>query len=181
MECAFQTDDYLYLVLEYCPGGELFFHLKKCKKIAEEIVKFYTASLVNALDYLHQNNVIFRDLKPENVLIDKDGYAKLADFGLAKTGITESQLTHTFCGTAQYLAPEIIFKKPYGKAVDCWSLGCVIYQMLVGEPPFVATEAGIKVLNDNILNCRVNIPGNISPQCQDLLRKIFVANPADRL
>ena len=132
---SFQNEKKLYFVLEYCPGGELFNLLSKMKRFSEDHTRFYACQLVLALEYLHSKNIIYRDLKPENVLIGADGYIKIADFGLSRMNIVLDEAT-TICGTPEYLAPEIVHKKPYGKAVDWWTLGSIIYEMLVGIPPF---------------------------------------------
>ena len=169
------------MVLEYCPGGELFYHLQKCQKFPEEVVVFYSSQVVLALEYLHSLNIIFRDLKPENVLIDCFGYAKLADFGLAKPGMTDSVLANTYCGTAEYLAPELLFKKGYGKSVDYWSLGCLIYEMVTGIPPFTFEGGVVDEMYDKIADCRIDLPSYLTPECCDLLKKLFVADPKERL
>lgn len=108
-------------------------------------------------------------LKPENVLIDKDGYAKLTDFGLSKENIKTNQDTKTLCGTPEYLAPEIVDRKGHGRAVDWWSVGCIIYEMLTGSPPFILREGNREDLFENIRKCNIQIPEHISPQCKDLL------------
>ena len=121
-------------------------------------------------------------LKPENVLIDKDGYAKLTDFGLSKEGIKDNQGAKTFCGTPEYLAPEIVEEgASHGKAVDWWSLGCIIYEMLTGQPPFQLKDNNRNDLFKKIKNCDIAMPPNISDSCKDLLQKLFVANPNQRL
>lgn len=115
----------------------MFNHLKKRGTFKEKEAKFFAAELVLALDYLHKNSFIYRDLKPENVLIDEEGHVKLTDFGLSKQlSNDKGQLTNTFCGTPQYLAPEIIIKKGYDKMVDWWALGILLYEMMIGQPPY---------------------------------------------
>lgn len=108
----------------------------KKKKLSENNARFYAAQVVLALEHLHNYGIIYRDLKPENVLISSDGYIKLTDFGLSKCGVKDTDYTKTICGTPEYLAPEILEKKNYNKCIDWWSLGCFIYEMLVGHPPF---------------------------------------------
>ena len=115
---AFQTDKKLYMALEYCPGGEIFFHLQRAGRFNENVAKFYSACCVLAIEYLHYNRVIYRDLKPENVLIDSEGYAKIADFGLSKEHLLGLETTNSFCGTPEYLAPEILERNGHSKAVD---------------------------------------------------------------
>jgi serine/threonine protein kinase len=123
LKFSFQTPDKLYLVLDYMNGGELFYHLQKETAFTEERAKFYISEIVVALEYLHKYNIIYRDLKPENVLLDTTGHVALTDFGLCKENMTTDAQTTTFCGTAEYLAPEVLMGGGYGKAVDWWSLG----------------------------------------------------------
>ncbi|EPY32788.1 RAC serine/threonine-protein kinase, partial [Strigomonas culicis] len=132
---AFQTKDRIYLVLDLLSGGELFFHLGKVGTFPEQQVKFYVAQIGLALGYLHSLNIIYRDLKPENAVLDKDGFVCLTDFGLAKENV-EGTGASTFCGTPEYLAPEFLLGSTYGRAVDWWSLGILMYEMLFGIPPY---------------------------------------------
>jgi serum/glucocorticoid-regulated kinase 2 len=122
-------------------------------------------NIVLAIKYLHKNNIIYRDLKPENVLIGKDGYLKLTDFGLSKENITSNHDAFSFSGTPQYLAPEIISQKGHGKAVDWYSLGCIIYEMLIGAPPFEFQENNKEKLFEEITNCKIKIPETLSNDC----------------
>jgi len=121
--------------LEFCSGGELFNLLLKKKKFTEEQTRFYAAQIVLALEYLHEKDIIYRDLKPENVLIDNFGYIRITDFGLSKRGATGED-AHSVCGTPEYLAPEILFKQGHGKSVDWWTLACIIFELLTGLPPY---------------------------------------------
>eukprot|EP01029_Cantina_marsupialis_P007564 TRINITY_DN1847_c0_g1_i4.p1 TRINITY_DN1847_c0_g1~~TRINITY_DN1847_c0_g1_i4.p1 ORF type:complete len:415 (+),score=72.33 TRINITY_DN1847_c0_g1_i4:58-1302(+) len=130
---AFQCRNKLYFVLDYCVGGELFFHLGKCGQFPEDRAKFYTAELALAIEHCHTNDVIYRDLKPENVMLDAEGHIKLTDFGLSKMNIqSNTQGANSFCGTAEYLAPEVLTRQGHGRAVDWWSLGTLLYEMLTG-------------------------------------------------
>ena len=127
------------MVLEFMPGGELFFWLKKARKFSQPRAKLYCAEILLALDCLHKNDIIYRDLKPENILMDAEGHLRLADFGLSKEEVTGAGAeggTKTFCGTPEYLAPEILRNRGHGKAVDWWSLGTLLFEMLNGLPPF---------------------------------------------
>lgn len=123
------------MVMEYIPGGELFSYLRRLKRFEESTAQFYAAEVVLALEYLHtEMNVIYRDLKPENLLITKNGHIKITDFGLSKN----NEVSKTYCGTPEYLAPEIVKGDPYDSSVDLWCLGCLIFEMLAGYPPFTA-------------------------------------------
>ena len=134
---AFQTKQKLYLVLDYHPGGELFYHLSRRGRFREHQARVYAAEITLALEYLHRHNIVYRDLKPENILIQSDGHIALTDFGLAKDGVLSFVSgAKSFCGTPEYLAPEIIHRKGHGKAVDWWSLGMLIYELLTGLPPW---------------------------------------------
>ena len=136
MEYVFQNELRIYFFLKYVPGGNIYDNLYKVQRFNEPTVKFIAAQIVLALGYLHCNQIVHRDLKPENVLMDEQGYICLADFGLAKF-ITENDLTFSFCGTAEYLAPEILDMKGHGFQVDWWTLGILMYEMATGRPPFM--------------------------------------------
>jgi RAC serine/threonine-protein kinase len=124
LNMAFQTPDQLFFVLDYCAGGELFFHLGKVGRFTEERAKFYAAQIILALEYVHSLDIVYRDLKPENVLIDQLGNVRLTDFGLSKEGVSDhSTGANSFCGTPEYIAPEVLLRQGHGRAVDWWSLG----------------------------------------------------------
>ena len=126
----------MHFLLEFCPGGELFYQLSKVEKLTEEQARFYFGEIVLAIEYLHQNRIIYRDLKPENVLLDFDGHIKLADFGLSRINIRGDEKRYTFCGSAEYMSPEMINKSGHGLGIDSYSLGSLLYEMLTGFPPF---------------------------------------------
>ena len=175
---AFQNEKYLYFVLEYCPGGELFNLLLKNRCLSEEQTRFYAAQMVLAIEHLHSYNIVYRDLKPENILLTSNGYIKITDFGLSRMNITENNIK-SICGTPEYLAPEILFKKGYGKAVDWWTLGNILYEMMVGRPPFYCRNRRdlfrcIKYAQPKMHKCLSSSSKNI---IESLLRK----DPTKRL
>lgn len=145
LRASFSDTDFLYLLLDYVPGGELFSYLRKWRRFDEDMARFYAAEIVLVLEYLHehQGGVAYRDLKPENLLLDEEGHIKLVDFGFAKrlgnnanAADVKPQETYTLCGTPEYLAPEVIHNKGHTTAVDWWALGILIYEFLTGYPPF---------------------------------------------
>jgi len=179
LKYAFQNEHKLYLIMDYCPGGELFFHIQRVERFNEEAVKFYAAQITLAINHLHENNIIYRDLKPENVLIDKDGYIKITDFGLSKRNITDNHSANSFCGTPEYLAPEIVENKGHGKAVDWWSLGAIIYEMLTGLPPFYSKDK--EKLFNNIKTGNIKYPNYIGKSTVEFLSALFSHDPDKRL
>ncbi|CAK86839.1 unnamed protein product (macronuclear) [Paramecium tetraurelia] len=137
---AFQSHSRLYMVMDFMQGGELFLHLRKRFKFPEDWVQFYAAELLVAIDLLHQSNIIYRDLKPENILLDKNGHIVLTDFGLSKLGFEKNEMTYSFCGTPEYVAPEILYQRGHTFVVDFYSYGAMIYEMLCGSPPFYSKD-----------------------------------------
>ncbi|CAJ1326793.1 unnamed protein product [Effrenium voratum] len=176
---AFQTPKKLYLVLDYCPGGELFFHLSRAGRFSEGRTRFYICELLLALEYLHSLNIIFRDLKPENVLLDAEGHAKLTDFGLSKEGICDNFSARTMCGTPEYLAPELLDSKGHGRAVDWYSLGALAYEMLTGLPPYYTQDRNL--LFERIRRAALSYPQYISPVAKSLLQSLLERQPEKRL
>lgn len=176
---AFQTPQKLYMVLDYFNGGELFFHLKHGGKFTEERAKFYAAEITLALQCLHENGIIYRDLKPENVLLDDDGHIRLTDFGLSKESIQGDELTHTFCGTPEYLAPEVIQGSWYSKPVDWWSMGTLLYEMLTGWPPFY--NENLHVMYEKITRAPLTFPNDMSNEAKSLLTGLLHRDPRRRL
>ena len=180
MKAALQSKENLYLVLDYCPGGDLFFHLGKLHKLSEERARFYTAEIVLAISHIHSIDVIYRDLKPENLLLDDQGHIRLTDFGLSKEGVSNSSSgASTYCGTPEYLAPEIIDSRGHGKAVDWWSLGILLYEMLTSLPPFYSHCH--ERMFEMIRHGNVVYPGDVSSGAQSLIEGLLIKNPSRRL
>ncbi|KAL9957916.1 hypothetical protein ACROYT_G034871 [Oculina patagonica] len=176
---SFQTKDRLIFVMEYVNGGELFFHLSKERVFSEERSRFYSAEIVLAVKYLHDNKVVYRDLKLENLLLDADGHIKITDFGLCKEDITYGATTKTFCGTPEYLAPEVLEDNDYGRAVDWWGVGVVMYEMMCGRLPFYNRDH--EVLFELILTEEVKFPSRISDKARTVLAGLLEKNPTKRL
>lgn len=176
---SFQTENKLFFVLEYCPAGELFNLLQKRKRFSEEQARFYSAQMVLAIEHMHTKDIIYRDLKPENVLLDKSGYIRLTDFGLSRMNAGPNEDVKSICGTPEYMAPEILMKLGYGKAIDWWTLGCIIYEMTVGLPPFYCNDRN--ELFERIKYSNPKYPSSISPQLRSLLEGLFKKDSAKRL
>eukprot|EP00923_Selenidium_pygospionis_P018528 GHVN01032410.1.p1 GENE.GHVN01032410.1~~GHVN01032410.1.p1 ORF type:complete len:883 (-),score=287.62 GHVN01032410.1:484-3132(-) len=176
---SLQTKQKLYFIMEYCPGGELFFHLSRRRIFDEEGCRFYASQILLALAHLHTMNIIYRDLKPENILLDKDGYVKLTDFGLSKEGVSDNVSAHSMCGTPEYIAPEVLENKGHGKAVDWWSLGTLIFELLNGLPAFYSRDRN--QLFRNIREGSLAYPPHFSPEARSLLTGLFNRNPNLRL
>lgn len=175
---AFQTEGKLYLILDFLRGGDLFSRLSKEVMFTEEDVKFYLAELALALNHLHGLGIIYRDLKPENVLLDSDGHIALTDFGLSKQPIEEGK-AYSFCGTVEYMAPEVVNRKGHTFAADWWSFGVLMYEMLTGSLPFQGPTR--RDTMTQILKAKLGMPANLSTEAQSLLRALFKRNPANRL
>ncbi|XP_052074039.1 ribosomal protein S6 kinase beta-1-like [Mytilus californianus] len=176
---AFQTGGKLYLILEYLPGGELFMQLEREGIFMEDTACFYLAEILVAIEHLHSQGIIYRDLKPENILLDAHGHVKLTDFGLCKESINDGNVTHTFCGTIEYMAPEILTRSGHGKAVDWWSLGALMYDMLTGAPPFTAENR--KKTIDKILKAKLSLPPYLTNEARNLIKKLLKKNINERL
>lgn len=183
---AFQTPEKLYMVLDYMSGGEIFFWLKREKKFSENRARLYAAEITVALEYLHDADIIYRDLKPENILLDAQGHIRLTDFGLAKGGITGAGAeggTKTFCGTPEYLAPEILENKGHGKAVDWWALGTFLFEMITGLPPFY--DSNVQRMYHKILHDPIKFPKSenrqVSEPAKEILRRLLERKVSDRL
>lgn len=176
---AFQTEKKLHFVLDYCPGGELFFHLGRAGRFSEEQGCFYAAEMTLALGHLHSHGVVYRDLKPENILFEANGHLKLADFGLSKEGVESTQGSHSFCGTPEYLAPEVLNRSGHGTAVDWWSLGALLYEMLTGLPPWFSQDR--QKLFMGIKTAPLRFPPEVSPLAKSVLSEFLKRDPLDRL
>ena len=148
LDFAFQNSHRLYLIMEYCPGGDLGKQIKLKRKFSEDEARQYIAEVIVAIEFLHKNKIIFRDLKPENIVLDKDGHVKLTDFGLSKENVGDLWDNKSFVGSIAYLAPEILKKQPHSKSLDWYLTGVLLYEMLVGIPPYYNNNR--KILFENI-------------------------------
>uniref|UniRef100_A0A803Y2Z0 non-specific serine/threonine protein kinase n=1 Tax=Meleagris gallopavo TaxID=9103 RepID=A0A803Y2Z0_MELGA len=169
----------LYLILDFLRGGDLFTRLSKEVMFTEDDVKFYLAELALALDHLHSLGIIYRDLKPENILLDEEGHIKLTDFGLSKESIDHEKKAYSFCGTVEYMAPEVVNRRGHTQSADWWSFGVLMFEMLTGTLPFQGKDR--KETMTMILKAKLGMPQFLSPEAQSLLRMLFKRNPANRL
>jgi len=176
---SLQKPDKLYLVMDFTNGGELFYHLQSERRFSPERSRFYAAEIVMGLEHLHKNGIIYRDLKPENLLLDASGHIKMTDFGLSKENLANDDRTNTFCGTPEYLAPEVLDGKDYNKAVDWWSLGTLIYEMLTGLPPFY--DEDVQKMYNLKMTAELTIPDYVDDKAKDIMRKFLDRNPSTRL
>lgn len=176
---AFQTPEKLYMILEYCPGGDLGAVLKREKKLSEERARLYLTEIILALEELHKKDIIFRDLKPDNVVLDEDGHALLTDFGLSKEGINNNTSAKSFCGSVAYLAPEVLRRQGHGKSVDWYLVGVLFYEMVVGIPPYFSSNKD--QMFKNIKSGPLRMPERLSKDAKDLIIKLLNKNPSKRL
>lgn len=176
---AFQSEDKLYLITDYYNGGSLFYHLRKSKSFSEDRARFYAAELLSALDHLHQQHIIYRDLKLENILMDHSGHIALTDFGLSKQNIDVTGGATTFCGTAEYIAPELLRGHKYGAAVDWWSFGILLFEMIHGRTPFY--DKNRKLMFYRIIHTEPNFPSTFSTEARECCRGLLRVSESERL
>uniref|UniRef100_A0A3Q4GFJ8 protein kinase C n=1 Tax=Neolamprologus brichardi TaxID=32507 RepID=A0A3Q4GFJ8_NEOBR len=186
LHSCFQTESRLFLVIEYVNGGDLMFHMQRQRKLPEEHARFYAAEICIALNFLHEKGIIYRDLKLDNVLLDHEGHIKLTDYGMCKEGIRPGDTTSTFCGTPNYIAPEILRGEDYGFSVDWWALGVLMFEMMAGRSPF-------DIITDNpdmnteeylfqvILEKPIRIPRSLSVKAAGVLKGFLNKDPKERL
>jgi len=177
---CFQTEERIYFIMPFLRGGELFQHLRKFRIFDEEKSRFYAAQIALALEHLHNFGIVYRDLKPENILMDEDGYLQLADFGMAKY-LKGDEKAHSFCGTPEYLSPEVITGEGHDKTADWWSFGILIYEMLCGIPPFY--NENLERMYELIKFAELKFPKKIktSAEAQDIITKLLDRNVTTRL
>merc|ERR1712154_638919 len=176
---SFQSDAKLYMVLDFFNGGELFFHLKNEGRFSQKRSKFYSGEICLTLKCLHSAGIIYRDLKPENVLLDSDGHIKITDFGLSKDSLKGDMITHTFCGTPEYLAPEVLHQQGHGKAVDWWSFGTLLYEMMTGLPPFY--NENLNIMYEKILHAPIPLPKYLTKEARSIFLGLLERDPKRRL
>ena len=184
MSYAWQTPEKLYVVMDYLTGGEIFFWIQKQRKFSESRARLYLAECCLAIKAMHDKDVIHRDLKPENILLDSEGHVKVVDYGLAKGNITGAGAeggTKTFCGTPEYVAPELVENRGHGKAVDWWALGVILYEFLYGLPTFY--DKNVKKMYTKILHDPIKFSNNVtvSDEAKDFIRKLLERNYSNRL
>jgi len=179
LKFSFQNPDKLYLVMSFVNGGELFYHLQREGKFDQIRSRFYAAELLCALEHVHGFNVVYRDLKPENILLDFTGHIALCDFGLCKLNMTESDKTNTFCGTPEYIAPELLESRGYTKTVDWWTLGVLLYEMMTGLPPFY--DEDVNHMYQRILNDPLLFPDDMQADAKSIMTGLLNRDPTKRL
>jgi len=182
---AFKAGGKVYLVMEYLAGGELFMQLQNERMLMEDTAIFYLSQILLAVAHLHDAGIIYRDLKPENIMLDRQGHVKLTDFGCIKEALDDEvpilhdEITYTFCGTVEYMAPEMLNRSGHGKEVDWWSFGILTHDMLTGAPPFTGTNR--KIITERVCKSKLQPKKYLTPDAQDLLRKLLNKKPELRL
>jgi len=180
LKYSFQSQGTIYLIIDYLGGGDLSYHLTKLKRLPANVVQFISAELVLALEYLHTHNIMYRDLKPQNILFDTDGHVVLVDYNLSRDNVPDGRGHYDFVGSPSYTAPEVMNLEPYGKACDFWSLGCVIYHCLVGLTPFRSGGGDINILKQNVLKAEVTYPSFLFTNESKSLVSAFLVKNQDR-
>lgn len=165
--------------MDFCPGGELFYHLHNLGRLAEDQARFYISEILLGLEYLHDLNIAYRDLKPENILLDIDGHVKITDFGLSKENMMPRNRSDSFCGSPEYMSPEMLQGIGHGREVDYYSIGALLFEMLTGLPPFY--DSNRSKMYKNILQTELVLPSYVSKAAKDLLQKLLAKNPENRL
>ncbi|CAD8113804.1 unnamed protein product [Paramecium sonneborni] len=178
---AFETKYYIAFVLDYCAGGELFYHLRKLKRLSEEDAKYYFVEICIGMAYLHSQNIVYRDIKPENILLDLKGHLLLSDFGLSKPNMTNEDYAYSFCGSPEYMAPEMLLKSGHNYLVDCYCLGALLYELVTGLPPFYSHNT--QEIYTSILSEQVSFPPyvQISDLLKELICQLLEKDPQERL
>ncbi|CAK94770.1 unnamed protein product (macronuclear) [Paramecium tetraurelia] len=179
IECAFETKNWIVFGIEYCPGGEMFNYIKKLQRLSEQQAKFYIIEVILAIGFLHNEQIIYRDIKPENILIDSSGHIQLADFGLARPNMTKDTCAYSFCGSPEYMAPEMFQTTGHTQLVDYYCLGCLLYEFVTGLPPFYADDKNI--IYARLLKEQVEFPDYLSTDIKDLIRQLMIKDPHKRL
>jgi serine/threonine protein kinase len=167
--------------MKFLQGGDMFTHIYNTKKFSEPHAKFYIAQIFLALEYFHTKNIIYRDLKPENVMMETNGYLKLVDFGICKKLEGSDDKTSTFIGTPEYLSPEVILGKGYGLASDWWALGIFACELLTGKPAFYAPGENQHTMWGRIVKQQYQLPNNFSLECKDFISKLLEKKPESRM
>lgn len=175
---CFEQRNFIVFVLEFCSGGELFYQLKQLKRMSEDQAQFYFTEICLAMLYLHQMGIIYRDIKPENILIDADGHVRIADFGLSKI-TSPDEYAYSFCGSPEYMAPEMLLKQGHGLQVDHYCLGALLYELVTGLPPFYSKNT--QKIYDSILHEPISFPSNLSSEIKDLMSGLLHKDPSQRL
>jgi len=179
MKALFQDENSVYLLMEYIPGGELYSHLRRAKAFDISAYLFYTVEIASALQYLHRLDIVYRDLKPENVLLTKEGHIRLSDWSLGKKIDPAEGHTFTLCGTPEYLAPELILGQGYGTTVDWWALGILLYEMVMGFPPFFGKNPF--TVYQKILDRKIRFGGAVAPATKGVINGFLRSDRRSRL
>lgn len=181
LHSCFQNESRLFFVIEFVRGGDLMYHMQRKRRLSEPEAQFYAAEISLALDFLHMRGIIYRDLKLDNVLLDHEGHIKLTDYGMCKEGIKRGEKTSTFCGTPNYISPELLRGDEYDFSVDWWALGVLLYEMLAGKSPFDTQDSTEEALFQTILEKTIRIPRSLSVRAQNILKSFLKKDPAERL